>query len=97
MLTVKQLLSACGLETPHDQIKLVRHSDHLGRSIRQIIADGFFDPYQAEQSPIAKPFHRSDVILSFIGIERNQAEFYGAYKVRGWRDFKKKDFASVPS
>ncbi len=76
MPTIKQLLTACGLETPHDQIKLVRHSDHLGRSIRQIVADGAFDIYQAEQHRKICPFGNCEVILSFIGIEGNQAEFH---------------------
>lgn len=96
MPTVKQLLTACGLTTPHERIKLVRHSDHLGRSIRQVIADGWFDTYQAEQSPVGKPFHKCDVILSFLGIEGNQAEFHGAYEVLGCRDFTKEDFAGAP-
>lgn len=96
MPTVKQLLTACGLETPHDQIKLVRHSGHLGRSSRQIVADGFFDVYQAEQDLVKKPFHKCQVILSFIGIEGNQAVFYGAYRVLGSRAFCKSDFAGLP-
>lgn len=96
MPTVKQLLTACGLETPHEQTKLVRHSDHLGRSIRQIIDDGFFNIYQAEQDPKVKPFHKCEVILSFIGIEGNQAEFRGAYRVDGCREFQNADFAGVP-
>jgi hypothetical protein len=96
MLTVKQFLKAAGLETPHEKIKLVRHSDHLGRSIRQILADGVFDKYQAEQSDTLKPFHRCEVILSFIGTAGNQAEFIGAYRVIGHRPFRRKDFENVP-
>lgn len=96
LLTVKQLLKAAGLETSEERIRLVRHSSHLGRSIRQIIADGVFDTYQAEQDAKVKPFHNCDVILSFIGIESNQAEFVGAYKVIGCRVFKKCDFAGMP-
>lgn len=96
MVSVKQLLASCGLTTSPDQIRLVRHSDHLGRSIRRIIADGAFDHYQAEQDPNVKPFHRSEVILAFIGIEGNRAEFYGAYQVRGSRSFLPADFAEVP-
>lgn len=96
MPTVKQLLTACGLDAPHEQIKLVRHSDHLGRSIRQIIDDGVFPAYQSEQDPKVRPFHKCKVILSFIGIEGNQAEFYGAYRVKGFREFRKSDFAGVP-
>lgn len=96
MPTVKEFLTACGLETPHDRIKLVRHSDHLGRSIRQVIADGFFEVYQAEQDPKVRPFHKCDVIFSFVGIEGNLAEFYGAYRVNGFRNFETHDFAGTP-
>lgn len=96
MLTIKHFLTAAGLDVPHDRIKLVRHSDHLGRSIRQILSDGVFDTYQAEQSNEVQPFHKCDVILSFIGIAGNQAEFIGAYRVLGSRPFRRKDFADVP-
>ena len=96
MITVKQFLKSAGLDVPEDRIKLVRHSDHLGRSIRQVVADGVFDVYQAEQDPKAKPFHNCDVIASFIGIEGNQAEFIGVYSVNGSRPFTKNDFADVP-
>lgn len=96
MPSVKELLTACGLKTPHEQVRLVRHSDHLGRSIRQVIADGFFEVYQAEQDAKVKPFQNCEVILSFLGIEGNLAEFYGAYRVNGFRDFKAHDFAGAP-
>ncbi len=97
MPTVKELLTACGLETHPDQIKLVRHSDHLGRSIRQVIADGFFEVYQAEQDAKVKPFHKCEVILAFIGIQGNLAEFHGAYRVKGSREFTAGDFEGVPA
>jgi hypothetical protein len=97
MLTVKQLLTTAGLDTPHDRIKLVRHSDHLGRSLRQIIADGCFEAYQSEQSHATQPFNGCDVILSFIGIENNLAEFHGAYGVGKHRPFARKDFEGLPS
>lgn len=96
MITVKQLLASCRLETEPEQIKLVRHSDHLGRSIRRIIDEGHFDAYQAEQSPTIRPFHRCEVIASFVAIEGNQALFHGVYRVLGFRDFRKSDFAGVP-
>lgn len=96
MITVKQFLTAAGLDVPHYRIKLVRHSDHLGRSIRQIIADGVFDLYQSEQYAKAQPFHNCDVIVTFIGIERNQAEFIGVYTVKDSRAFNESDFASAP-
>ncbi len=96
MITVKQFLTVAGLDVPEDRIKLVRHIDHLGRSIRQIIADEVFDIYQAEQDAKSQPFHRCDVIVSFIGIDGNQAEFIGVYTVKESRPFKNNDFAGVP-
>lgn len=96
MITVKQLLTSCGLQTPHEQIKLVKHSSHDGRTIRQIVADGFFDMYQAEQDDKIQPFHKCEVILSFISVEGNQAEFYGAYRVKGCRPFLTSDFKGAP-
>jgi hypothetical protein len=96
MPTIKDFFTACGLNVPHDRIKLIRHSDHLGRSIRKIIADGWFDAYQAEQSPDVNPFHKCDVIFSFVGVEGNQAEFHGAYRVLDCREFQKGDFAGAP-
>lgn len=96
MITIKHFLTAAGLDTPHERIKLVRHSDHLGRSIRQIIEDGIFDTYQAEQDANIRPFKNCDVIVSFVGIEGNQAEFIGVYTVNGVRAFKKSDFDGIP-
>jgi len=96
MLTVKQLLTASGLETPHGKIKLVRHSGHLGHSIRRIMAHGDFDLYQAEQDANVKPFHGCEVLLSFIGIEANKAEFRGVYRVIDFRRFTRADLANLP-
>lgn len=96
MLTVKQLFQADGLNITEDQIKLVRHVDHLNRSITRIIDEGHFDFYQTEQSPTVRPFHNCEVILSFIGIAGNKAEFHGAYEVLGSRDFTKQDLKQLP-
>jgi hypothetical protein len=93
MLTVKQLFAACGLNCPAEQIRLVRHS---GPSIRRLIADGCFEQYQAEQDSTVRPFDRSSVILSFIGIEGNRAEFFGAYQVKGARPWRVEDFGNAP-
>jgi hypothetical protein len=93
MLTVKQLFAACGLNFPAEQIRLVRHS---GPSIRRLIADDCFEQYQAEQHGEIRPFDRCSVILSFIGIEGNRAEFFGAYRVKGSRPFEPGDFANAP-
>ena len=43
-----------------------------------------------------KPFHNCQVILSFIGIEGNKAEFYGAYEVLGHEAFTKADLKQLP-
>lgn len=39
MLTVKEYFLAAGLDAGLDRIKLVKHVDHLGRSIRKIVED----------------------------------------------------------
>jgi len=96
MITVKQLLSCCGLDTPNDKIKLVRHSSHPLVSIQQIVDDGVFELYQAEQDAKVKPFHKCEVILSFLGIEGNQAVFQGAYRVKSFREFRKTDISGAP-
>lgn len=97
MLTVKQLFQADGLDVPEDEIKLVRHVDHLNRSIRRVVLEGYFDRYQREQVPTVNPFHNCKVILSFLGLENNKAEFYGAYRVNGCRPFQKSDWEGMPS
>lgn len=96
MLTVKQLFTADGLDLAEDQIKLVRHVDHLNRSIQRIVAEEHFEFYQQEQSPKIRPFHNCEVILSFIGIEGNKAEFCGAYQVLGHGPFTKADLKKLP-
>lgn len=96
MLTVKQLFIADGLDLAEDEIKLVRHVDHLNRSIQRIVAEGHFDRYQREQVPTVNPFHGCKVILSFLGLENNKAQFYGVYRVNGCRPFKKSDWAGMP-
>ena len=97
MLTVKQYLIAAGLDVDADRIKLVKHVDHGLRSIRKIITDGDFELYQAEQSKDKKVFHKCDVIVSFLALENNLAEFIGVYFVRGHRDLIKKDLAKMPA
>lgn len=96
MLSVKQLFIADGLDLDIDEIKLVRHVDHLDRSIRRIVNEGHFDFYQCEQFEDKKPFHKCSVILSFLGIGSNKAEFYGAYRVGGSRPFHKEDWKGMP-
>ncbi len=97
MLSVKQLLAANGLEIPSDQIKLVRHVDHLGRSIQHMIDNGWFDAYQAEQRPSVRPFHNCQAIASFVGVENNKAAFHGVYRVNGCRPLTSADVARLPA
>ena len=96
MLSVKQLFIADGLDVTEDRIKLIKHVDHLSRSIQRIVTEGHFDIYQQEQSPKVRPFHDCEVILAFIGIEGNKAEFYGAYEVLGHGPFTKADLKQLP-
>lgn len=96
MLSVKQLFIADGLQCAEDEIKLVRHTDHLGRSIRSIVDGGFFDQYQSEQFEDGKPFRECSIILSFIGLENRKSEFFGAYKVNGYFPFVKEYWKGMP-
>lgn len=96
MLTVKQLFIADGLGIEEDEIKLVRHVDHLNRSIQRVVAEGHFEFYQQEQSPKVRPFHGCQVILSFVGLEGNKAEFYVAYQVLGHGPFTEDDLKKMP-
>lgn len=92
MLTIKEYLIAAGLDVDIDRIKLVKHVDHAPYySIRDVIKKDKFDEFQAEQNKEKKVFHNCDVIVSFIGLENNQAELWGVYKVLGHRDITKRD------
>jgi len=44
----------------------VRQVDHSNRSVSEINKSDHFDFFQAEQNSIKKPFHKCDVIISFI-------------------------------
>jgi len=96
MLTVKQLFQADGLNIPEDQIKLVRHVGRKDRSIQQVAAEGYLELYQAEQSATVRPFDHCGVILSFLGIEGNKADFYGAYEVLGKRPYTRAEIKQLP-
>jgi len=97
MVSVKNLFSAEGLETPHHRIKLVKHIDHDRKPIHQILVDNEFEIYQRIQGKKRKPFHNADVILSFIATGANKARFVGAYHVRGERDVCPSDLDDLPS
>ena len=93
MLTAKEFFTASGLTTEHKQIKLVKHVDHADRSIREIVDAGYFDAYQAEQGGGKRPFDNCEVIISFIALQNNLAEFLGVYRVLGSRPYTRKDNA----
>lgn len=97
MLTVKQYLIAAGLDVDIDRIKLVKHVDHSERSVTEIIKTGHFDFFQAEQDSSKKPFHKCEVIISFIALPNNLCEFVGVYKVISVRDFTNKDVKAAPN
>ncbi len=98
ILTVKDYLVAAGLQADIDRIKLVKHvDDALGAwTIRSLIKQGVFEFYQSEQGGLKKPFHDCDVIVSFLVLENNLAEFWGVYQVRDWRAFTKDDVNRAP-
>ena len=95
MLTAKEFFTASGLTTEHKQIKLVKHVDHADRSIREIVDAGYFDAYQAEQGGGKRPFDNCEVIISFIALQNNLAEFLGVYRVLGSRLYTRKDCCRV--
>lgn len=96
MLTIKELFQADGLGVPKHEIKLVRHVGRKDRSVQQIAAEGYFEYYQAEQSPTILPFEDCKVILSFLGIEGNKADFFGAYEVLGKRPYTRAEITALP-
>lgn len=91
MLTVKDYLMASGLDVEAERIKLVKHVDYGKTSIRVLMEMGVFDDFQALQSSATNPFHKCDVIISFLGSGDNLAGLVGVYWVRGCRDLTLKD------
>ncbi len=96
MLTIKEFLKASGLETPPDRIKLVRHVDHVKRTVAQMIEAGEFDFYQSEQKAKSLPFDGCDVLVSFIAMENSRCTFHGVYRVGERRTLTKQDMRSAP-
>lgn len=98
ILSVKDYLIAAGLEVEPGRIKLVKHVDNASGAwtIRGLINQNAFDFYQSEQGSLKKPFHDCDVIVAFLALENNLAEFWGVYKVQGFRKFTKDDLQRRP-
>lgn len=96
MLKVKEFLTASGLATPHDRIKLVRHVDHSKRTVAKMIEAGEFEFYQAEQRAKSPPFESCDVLVSFIASESGGCTFHGVYRVGERRPLTKSDMREAP-
>lgn len=76
---------------------LVKHVDTTTSTMQQIIDDGVFDLYQAEQHASRKVFHNCTCIASFLAIENNLAELIGVYSVDGFRKYTTKDKKMLPA
>lgn len=97
MISVKQLLTCCGLDTPYDRIKLVRHVDHTSRTIAEMVRAGEFDFYQSEQKADRAPFDKCDVIVSFIASPGSGCTFHGVYRVGKRRPLTLADVKRAPA
>jgi hypothetical protein len=96
MLKVKEFLTASGLATPHDRIKMVRHVDHDSRTLAEMIVAGEFDFYQSEQKAQKAPFDDCEVIVAFLAAEGNKCAFHGVYRVGKRRPFTAADLKRAP-
>ena len=84
MISLKQFLIANGLGVGENDIKLVRHVDHPGKSLAAMIEAGEFDFYQAEQRADKRPFDGCKVIVSFLAGAEGGCTFHGIYRVNGF-------------
>jgi len=76
---LKTLLEHYGLDITK-RIKIARHKDEKrGYDLPLLYRNGQFDIYQSYQED--PDFHHCDYLVSFLGIERNQAVFIGVYEV----------------
>lgn len=98
VLSVKDCLIAAGIDVDQSRIKLVKHVDKASGewTIRNLINQNAFEFYQSEQGGLKQPFHDCDVIVSFLALENNLAEFWGVYKVLDSRPFTKIDVKRSP-
>lgn len=96
MLKVKEFLTASGLQTGHDRIKLVRHVDHAARTLAEMIDAGEFEFYQSEQKANSPPFEGCDVLVSFIASKNGGCTFHGVYDVGKSRPLTKHDMMKAP-
>ena len=77
-LGILDLLGLSGLDR-NERITMVRHSDKRNETLALLRA-GWLEAYQSFQSrPV---FRRSDIVLSFVGVERRRARFFGAFRVQ---------------
>jgi hypothetical protein len=96
MLTIKQFITASGLEVPHDRIKLVRHVNHSKRTLAEMVDAREFDFYQSEQSVDVLPFDQCDAIVSFLASGDGGCAFHGLYHVGACRPLGRKDVRAAP-
>ncbi|WP_034670964.1 GIY-YIG nuclease family protein [Ectobacillus panaciterrae] len=76
---LKTLLEHYGLDTTK-RIKIARHKDEKrGYDLPLLYKKDQFDIYQSYQEN--SDFHNCDYLVSFLGIEKNQAVFIGVYEV----------------
>ncbi|PLR73513.1 GIY-YIG nuclease family protein [Bacillus sp. UMB0728] len=76
---LKTLLEHYGLDTKA-KIKIARHKDEKrGYDLPLLYKNGQFDIYQSYQE--GPDFHNCKYLVSFLGIDKNQAVFIGVYEV----------------
>ncbi len=94
MITITEMLALRGLDTKA-KVKLVRHQDKR-YNIEELCRKGLLEVYQSYQSrPV---FKDCDFIVSFIGMERSRARFYGVYRVKDRKRAREKPLADgIPS
>jgi hypothetical protein len=81
MITLSQILSSRSAVLEDRRVKLVRHKDHR-EEYREVIKDkkALLEYQRVQESDV---FRGCDYIISFIGLERRRAVFFGVFKVNG--------------
>ncbi len=77
-MEIIELLQLRGLDT-RARIKMIRHQDQR-YDLYNLMTTGHFETYQACQS---SPILECDYAISFLGLPRAKARFFGVYKVNG--------------
>ncbi|MEC0305029.1 GIY-YIG nuclease family protein, partial [Terribacillus saccharophilus] len=81
---LERLLNSYGLDTSQ-KIKIVRHRDkNRGYDLSLLYQTGQLDIYQSYQE--SPEFHDCRYIVSFLGLERNQAILIGVYRIISIKD-----------